>query len=272
MTSDVQGEEQAAAGDVDAPAMDERIAARRAEVRRAQRRRRLRRTLTLLVVLLAGVAAWVVDRSSVVALASVEVTGVERLTVGQVRAAAGLPVGSSTLRLPLAAARDRVTEIPAVDSAEVVRREPVVLEIRVEERQPVLQVTSRGGSAVLDADNVVFGPFCVACGDDTLPEVVVEGGVPTMGTEAGPLTPLGNAAVVAAELRPDLLAEVQVLRAPVDLDAFSVVLAEGTEVLIGRADRLPEKLRALDAVRSDLGARQVTTIDVRTPLAPVVRN
>lgn len=252
--------------------MDERIAARRAEVRAAQRRRRLRRTLTVVVVLLAGTAAWFVDRSSVVALQEVEVTGVERLTAAQVRTAAGLPVGSSTLRLPLAAARDRVQDLPAVATAEVVRTEPVVLTVRVRERQPVLRATSRARSVVLDDDRVVFGPPCDACGDDTLPEVLLASGVPPDGDVADDRSPLGNAAVVAEALGDDLLAQVEVLRAPADLDQLALVLIDGTEVLVGRAERLDEKLRALAAVRSDLGARQVAVIDVRTPLAPVVRN
>lgn len=252
--------------------MDERIAARRAEVRANTRRRRLRRTLTALVVVLVGVAAWSVDRSSVVALQQVEVSGTQRLAEGEVRSAAGLPVGASTLRLPLAAAEDRVEALPAVADAEVVRSEPVVLTVRVTEREPVLRVTSRAGDAVLDAERVVFGPVCEPCGDETLPEVVVSSGLPPPGDVAGERSALGNAAVVVAALPDDLLAEVEVLTAPADLDALAMVLGDGTEVLVGRADRLAEKLRALAVVRSDLGERQVAVIDVRTPLAPVVRN
>lgn len=252
--------------------MDERIARRRAEVRTANRRRRLRRTLTVLTVLVVAVAAWVVDRSSVVALQDVRVTGLERVQEGQVLAAAGLPVGASTLRLPLAAARQRIEALPAVLSAEVRRDEPVVLEVRVVERTPLVRLRGRNGTGLVDADGVVFGPVCGECGDDALVEVVLEDAVPTAGTAVRPRTALGNAVAALRGLGPELVAQVEAVQAPRDLDALSFVLADGTVVQVGRADRLDEKERALAAVRAELGDRRVAVIDVRAPLAPVARD
>jgi cell division septal protein FtsQ len=136
--------------------VDERIAARRAEVRQDRRRRRLRRTIlvaTLLVLVAVGV---VVERSSLVALAEVRVAGTERLDPRSVRRAADLELGTSTLRLPLGAARERVEALPLVERADVRRVDPLTVLVEVEERQPAAVVRHGDDTVLVDREGVVL--------------------------------------------------------------------------------------------------------------------
>ena len=120
--------------------VDERIAARRREVREDRRRRRLRRTIMVAVALVLVVVGVLVERSSLVALAEVRVTGTERLDVRTVRRAADLELGTSTLRLPLGEARERVEALPLVASAEVRRLDPLTVLVEVTERLSLIHI------------------------------------------------------------------------------------------------------------------------------------
>lgn len=237
--------------------VDERIAARRAEVRDERRRRRLRRTIlvaTLLVLLVVGV---LVERSSLVALAEVQVTGTERLDAATVREAADLEIGTSTLRLPLDQARERV------DAGHV---DPLTVRIAVTERRPAA-VLRRGARAVLvDAEGVV-----VARGEeDGLPLIdLARGSLPAPGERVAAAPAAANAHAALTELPGPVRSLVSVYLAREE-DELDLELATGTTVHFGRADRVAEKARALGAVLEDLGEQTVASIDVRAPSRPVV--
>lgn len=247
--------------------VDERIAARRKEVREGRRRRRLRRTIlvaTLLALLVVGV---LVERSSLVALAEVRVTGTQRLDPDSVREAADLELGTSTLRLPLDAARERVEALPLVASADVHRLDPLTVQVDVTERQPVAVVRRRGGGAVLvDREGVVLATGA----EKGLPVIrLVRGTLPEPGEGIDAVPAAANAHAALAELPGPIrsLVEVYVAR---DVDQLELRLASGTTVRFGRGDRVAEKARALGAVLEDLGSTTVAVIDVRAPGRPVV--
>jgi cell division septal protein FtsQ len=73
--------------------IDEKIAERRRAIREGRRRSRLRRTVTvaLLLVLLAGLVA--LERSALVGLEEIRVSGAERLDEEAIRAASELELG-----------------------------------------------------------------------------------------------------------------------------------------------------------------------------------
>lgn len=247
------------------PPVNERIAARRAEVRAARRRRRLRRTVTVLVVAMLTVGFLALERSSLVALADLEVTGLERLTREEVVAAAGVEVGTSVLRIRLGAVRDRVEAMPLVAGATVERVGAVGLRIDVVEAAPVLTAVYPAGPVLVGEGGRVLGP-------GTAPgtvEVTVGGPQPAPGSRVDDLPALGAAHDVVVELSGPLLAMLDTVRA-VDGDDVRLLLDSGTEVRWGGADRGDEKARALGAVLEDLGARRVAVIDVRAPRAPTV--
>jgi len=247
------------------PVIDERIARRRRAVRAEQRRRRLRRTLAALVGLVVVALLVVAERSSLVALERVEVVGVDRLDQDAVRDAADLALGSSTMRLGLGAATERVVDLTLVRRATIDRTGPRSVRIEVEERRPVLTVRGAGTEVLVDRDGWVIDGGSV----DGVPIVTLRRRPPDVGSPVAEDPALANAFVAWRGLSGPLRARVVGLDAVSDAE-LTLRLDTGERVRFGRAERLDEKARALGAILEDLGDVRVATIDVRTPTAPVV--
>ncbi len=246
--------------------VDERIAARRAEVRDDRRRRRLRRTILVVVLLVVAVVAVLVERSSLVALAEVRVEGTNRLDADEIRTAADLELGTSTLRLPLDRARERVESLPLVATADVRRVDPLTVLIDVTERVPVAVVEDGDAAVLVDADGIV-----VAEGREeglALIRMLV-GQLPQPGEPITQAPAAANAHAALAALPGPVRSLVDVYVAQ-GADELELALLDGTRVRFGRADRVDEKARALGAVIEDLDGRPVEQIDVRAPQRPVV--
>lgn len=248
--------------------LDERLAERRREVRRDRRRHRLKRTLTIVgVLVLLGVAA-LVERSSLVALEEVRVVGTGRLDPAAVRDAADLELGTSTVRLRLGAAEERVEKLPLVADATLRRVDPLTVEVAVTERVPVIVAVRPNGLAVLiDEDGVVVAEGTEP--DLVVIEVAAPGALPGPGERAGAHAALGNAHRVATQLSGPLRAEVERYVAHGERNV-DLVLHDGRRVRFGAAERIDEKARALGAVLEDLGDTPVSLIDVRAPSTPTI--
>lgn len=246
--------------------VDERIAARRAEVRDQRRRGRLRRTILVLALLTLVAVLVVAERSSLVALAEIRVTGASRLTPAEIRRATDLELGTSVLRLPLDRARENVEAMPLVESATIGRADPLTVVVEVVERVPVAVVARSGEAVLVDEEGVV-----VAAGrEDGLARIALRvGALPAPGEHLRRAPAAANAHTALRELPGALRSRVAryVARAS---DELSLELTDGTVVRFGRADRVDEKARALGAVLEDLDGRDVEEIDVRAPSRPTV--
>ena len=250
--------------------IDERIAERRAAVRDDRRRGRLRRTLWVLVLLalLAGLIA--LERSALVGLEEVTVGGVERLEADEVRAAADLELGTSTLRLGLREATERVEDLPLVERAEGRRTDPLTVHLEVVERTPVLTVRGEDVVRFVDRAGVVIDEVDEE-EDEALigPEIVLGSEPPEVGERVTDEPALANAHATWLGLSGPLRADVVRYRAA-GPDELTLELRSGIEVRFGRAERVDEKVRALGAVLEDVGETPIEAIDVRAPTAPVV--
>lgn len=246
--------------------VDQRIAQRRRQVRRERRAARLHRTILIVVALGVAVTLLLLERSPLVAISEVRVTGVHVLSASDVAATSGLRTGTSLLRLDLDEAARRVVAMPFVESAAIVRVDPLTIEIRVNERQPAYVATRGRQHVVVDDDGVVVtrGTMDGLVGID-----VGSGGLPDPGQRAASDTALGNAVAVAEGLPGPLGTRVMSLVAPA-ADRAVILLEDGTRVEVGRATQLDAKARALAVVLEDLAGRGVTSIDVRSPSSPVV--
>ena len=246
--------------------MDARISARRAEVRAARRRARLRRTLLVLLALGVVAGGVLLERSAVLAVARVEVVGLERLERDAVLAAADVPPGTPILRVRTGRVAAAVTALPLVRRAEVDRVEPTAVRVAVEERRPVLVASGRGRSVLLDRDGVAVAPGS----EGGLPTVVLTGPPPDVGRGVVDDAALANAHRAWVGLSGPLRARVVRLIAP-DAERLELVLDSGVRVRFGRAEDLAAKVRALGAVLADTAGSGVTVIDVRVPAVPTVR-
>jgi cell division septal protein FtsQ len=250
--------------------IDERIAERRAEVRDDRRRTRLHRTrvLVLVAILVAGLVA--VERSALVGLEEVRVRGTERLDEAAVLAAADLDLGTSTLRLGLGEAAERVTALPLVRETRASRVDPLTVQIEVVEREPVLNVVGGDRTRLVDRDGVVIADGALA----GLPEIRLDHEPPEVGRGVGEDPALANAHLAWRGLSGPLRTEVARFDAE-GPEELTLQLERGIDVRFGRAQRLDEKVRALGAILADLEseiteAAEVAIIDVRAPAAPVI--
>lgn len=246
--------------------MDARISARRAEVRAARRRARLRRTLLVLLALGVAAGGVALERSAVLAVARVDVVGLERLDRDAVLAAADVPLGTPILRVRTGRVATAVAALPLVRRAEVDRVGPTALRVAVEERRPVLVASGRGRAVLLDRDGVAVAPGSEA----GLPTVVLAAPPPEVGRSAVDDAALANAHRAWVGLSGPLRARVVRLIAP-DAERLELVLDSGVRVRFGRAEDLAAKVRALGAVLADTAGSGVTVIDVRVPAVPTVR-
>lgn len=245
--------------------IDGRIAERRREVRQERQRRRRRRTLFAVLFLAILAALIVIERSPLVALEEVRVAGTERLTDAEVREAAGLELGTSTLRLRLSSAEEQVTDLPLVASADAQRVDPLTVQIEVQERRPSLVAVGDGTSMLVDREGVVLVEEQV----DGLPVIELSTAPPEPGANVREDDALANAHAVWRGLSGPLRAEVVRYLAP-DVEGLVLVLDQGIEVRFGSAERIDEKVRALGAILVDVGDTPIAAIDVRAPRAPVV--
>lgn len=255
------------------PAVDERIAERRREVREDRRRRRLRRTLTVATILAVVAIGYAIERSSLVALSEIEVLGTSELEPEAVLAAADLPLGTSTLRLDLGSAEARIAELPRVRTVEASRVDPLTVRITVEERTPALVAVAGADRMLIDAEGVVIASGRV----EGLPSLVLPAGthLPRPGATVAAEPLLAAAFAVHRQLPADLVRRVPRIdaHAPDDVDVRVKVGPErGITVRFGAATRLDEKTRALTAVLADVQEAAVSSIDVRAPSNPVVRS
>jgi cell division protein FtsQ len=245
--------------------VDDRIAERRRQFRPDPRLRRWRRTITVAVLLVLLSVAVLVERSSLVALAEVQVVGTERLDEDVVIETADLPIGTSTLRLRLGAVEDRVRALPLVADVEATRLDPLTVRLTVTERTPVLVLVAGDSGRLVDADGVVLA----AGVEEALLPVALPAGValPPPGGEL----PAGavEAVAVVTGLSGPLLADVVSVEVTGDGEV-DLLRRDGIRVRMGSADRLDEKLRALGAVLEDLRDTEVAVIDVRAPSTPSV--
>ena len=230
--------------------------------RRFARRQWARRWLTwryvlgaLLLVAAVVAGVWLVLFSSVLAVGSVTVTGVEVLTERQVKRVAAVPEGEPLARLDTDAMRVRLEALAPVRSAEVTRRWPDGVEITIEERQVVAVIDLGGRWRGMDADGIVFRDYPRAPGG--LPRVQV---LSTADRDA-----LQEAAAVIAALPADLAARVDHVEVET-VDQIALVLRDGRRVGWGSAEGSAEKAAVLAAL---LEARDARVYDVSVPGQPV---
>jgi cell division septal protein FtsQ len=245
--------------------IDERIAERRKGVREERRRSRLRRTVTVVVTVVVVAALVAVERSALVGLEEIRVTGVERLDAEEIREATQLQLGTSTLRLRLGRVEERVRELPEVREARARRVDPLTVVVEVVERRPSLVVQGDGERVLLDREGVVLARGR----QQGLPRIVLDQAPPGPGGTVADDPALANAVRAWRGLSGPLRAQVvrYLARGPDDL---VLRLESGIDVRIGRADRLDEKVRAMGVILEDLGDASISEIDVRAPSAPFV--
>lgn len=207
-----------------------------------------------LVVALAVGVVWALWFSSWLSVQGVDVAGVETISEAEVRDAAGVEEGEPLATADLGAIEARVEALAAVRSADVSRRWPDRVLVRVEERVPVAVVEIAGSVRGMDATGVLFREYDRVPGD--LPLIEAGSGASGESLEEG--------AKVIAALPADLAARVRRLEVET-IDAIRLVLRDDRVVVWGSAAESDQKAAVLEGLlRQDAGV-----YDVSVPGRPV---
>jgi cell division protein FtsQ len=244
--------------------VDPRFSARRVAVRRDAGRRRLRKVAVLgvLVVLVAGAAG--LTRTPLLDLDTIAVEGAATLGADQIRAVvadAGVRPGQPLLDLDAGRAEAALEALPGIEEAHVTRHWPGSITIEVVERVPVAAMTVAGGIALVGADGIVVdvqpgpsalvavdGPSTLAPGDrvDATALLAVAAALPD--SVRALVSGIGEAGDGGVELR----------------------LAAGGVARLGSADRLAEKLVALQTMLTEVDTTCLAILDLQVPSAPTI--
>src|SRR5947208_556038 len=137
--------------------VDPRVAKRRQAVTRARGRRRLRVVVVFVAVVALGAAVVGLLQSPLLDVDRVDVTGAKETSVSAVLHVTGLSErGHAMISVDRFALARRVERLPWVAKAEVTRKWPNVVRVRIVERVAIGAIAVPGGVALLDASGRVL--------------------------------------------------------------------------------------------------------------------
>lgn len=218
----------------------------------APRGRGLRLALVVVVLMIAAAAA--LYFTPVLAVRTVETSGVPESLVGQVESTVAL--GTPLLRVDTGRVREQIEALPRFESATVERQFPSTISIAVVERVPVVWVQETDGTHLLDSHAVDFAV-------EAPPEGVVELVTPSPGPDDRTTQ---DAVTAVAALPEDLRTQVVKVDAPRDT-AIVFELTEGRSLVWGSADDSEYKAEVARALLTQPGV----TYDVSSPDLPTIR-
>ncbi|MDG2908090.1 MAG: FtsQ-type POTRA domain-containing protein [Acidimicrobiales bacterium] len=230
--------------------------------------RRLWWLWTPVALLMLGVLAYASTRTSLLDVDRIEVEGAGlKVTEWTVLEAAAIEVGRPLLDLDLDAVDSRLTALPWVAEATVVREWSGTVRLRILERTPVVVgVDPVGAQVLLDAVGAVLESVEPgAPADPSLPHIRIDGFGPP-GSRVSGIGPLLRA---AEAVPPDLGAWIVAL-VPTG-DGIRAELVGGAVAEMGFSDDYRDQARALATVLTRVRLACLREVDVSIPDNPVVR-
>ena len=239
-----------------------RMRSRRIAVQRNEGRRRLKRFTLVLGGVAVVLAAYVATQTPLLDVDRLVVEGAGHTAAGDIRAAARVEPGDPMIGVDTGAAAARTEELPWVEHAEVVRRWPGTIEVRVTERSPAAVVdVADGRVALVDPGGKVLevtsrppAGLPLLTGD---PGVIAEG----EDLDADARAALDLLAAVGKRLRGVVVA------VSTDLNA---ALNDGGTIRFGSVEQLDAKIVAVETVLDDVDVACLKLLDVRVPGSPAL--
>jgi cell division protein FtsQ len=226
--------------------------------------RSARWSVVVLVLVMIGLAGWLVANSPIFAIREVQVLGNVHLTAERVRLLAGVELGDNVLRVKADRAEAELEEHARIARASVSRDLPSTVVIRIDERRPAAWVRDPRGPVLVASDGTVLER--IRRPDRSVPYAGRWGEVLGPGARIGSTASLQVATAFPVELR----SRVREIR--LDQGRVEVSLRGGVEVRYGRPVDLAAKHRALVSLLGWAGERGVdpAVIDLRFPTSPTV--
>jgi cell division protein FtsQ len=221
-----------------------------------------RRVAVGLVVLLLGIGSVVGARALLLGstrfqVAGVEVTAPAGVDAAQVRAVAGIRLGTPLLLVDTDAVAQAVAQVPAVASVRVSRAWPHTVRLTVTERTPVALTRSATGPWLVDASGLAYAPA-----GRPLPVLPMLAATRVAPNDASTRAAL----VVLTSLTEPVRQKLQVVAAD-GPNAVTLRLDGGRLVLWGSPDESGRKASVLEAILTQRGS----FYDVSAPDLPTLR-
>lgn len=244
---------------------DPRISRRRRAVERGRKRRIIVALVALGIVI---VAVWGAFWSPLLDVRRVQVIGARHTDVADVRDVAGLDDGQNLLLVSTGEVAARVESLPWVDEADVQRRLPGTVRVKIEERRAEMVVTVAAGTWTIDGSGHVLEEGATSKRLPTLTGAVIPAPEPGESLRS-PEIRAGLA--VWTSLPKKIKERVASVVAP-SRARVALILSDGTMVRYGGADRLRAKNEVLVVLlrRLDAEGRSATYIDISVPASPAV--
>lgn len=242
------------------------------DIRAGRRRRKaiFLFTVSILVLSALGYSAFEISKSSLFIVKSIEVKGVARIEPERVVALSGIRRGVNILEIDVESARKSIRTDPWIASADIIRRYPDRVELRITERSPV----ARMPYAASDHRLIDRRGFVVAAVGPTqavdLPILAVAKVIPNEPGEQMKQGAVGAALEVVGQVDARIMREVATVSASSSFDV-RLELENRTVILWGDDAQPREKNRAALAILAEAKRKKVTfgRIDVRVPENPV---
>lgn len=236
----------------------------RAEVRRFTARQRRRRMIWLGVgaaVLLLVLGTLGAAYSPLFAVEKVSVVGASTLDAGAVEQALAGQIGTPLPLVDSSAVKAALVTFPLVESYTLEARPPHELVVRIVERTPIGSIPSSAGYTLVDAAGVALS---------TTPQPAA--GHPVLSVEGGLSSPAFTAVgTVFRTLPTDIRDQVTAMSATSANDVTLTLGGTGTTVVWGNADDSVLKAKSLAAIMAARPPSEVSSYDVSSATAVVVR-
>ena len=225
--------------------MNSRIRDRRRAVGRQRGRRRAGLVFVFGLLVAAAVLFVWLRSSDVFAVRTVTATATERIAQEEVSRVASEAIGESLFRLSTADLEEALRSLPYVRSAEVYRRFPNTLDVRLEEYEPIARLKAGDGAVWVVADNGRALEEVVPPAGAGLPLVVPSTDeTPVAGQQVSEIVAqaLPLAVIMADESANRHLASAKEIWVSPS-GALTIVLKEGAELRLGDPTKLDQKLK-----------------------------
>lgn len=236
----------------------------RAEVRRFTTRQRHRRALwigvaaSFLILVLGTLGA---AYSPLFAVQEIRVVGAESLDTGAVEDALSGQLGTPLPLVDESEVKAALVTFPLVESYTLEARPPHELVVRIVERTPIGLIKSAAGYTLVDAAGVALSTTDEPA--EGSPVLKIVGGTSSDAFDA--------AGRVMRSLPESIRAQVTAVEASTPNDVTLTLGGTNTDVVWGSSEQSAEKAIALESIMTTRPPEDVSTYDVSSPTAVVVR-
>jgi len=222
----------------------------------------------LLLITLGIIAVYYFSQSSFFALELIETEGNSKVTEGEIIGKSGLSLGMNYFALDTELVEKRLLSLPLIETVKVKKRLPDRVVVEIKEREARALFCAQDGLVVIDSKGYCLEKPTTGKSYD-LPVIT---GIKTESAAPGEKVCTSKALQPVLDVLDDdlqrLVSEINIAQA----DSLVAYTRQGTPVLLGTPDHLPEKITLVVSYLDSLeSVEEIDYVDIRSIHAPAVR-